>query len=178
MTGTRVRGGLPSLISLLLRPAPRFPLALMLTRAVRRIVRERPDLIDRLGPTATVPVAVIPTDLPFCFRVLLCGERARVDVVDADEAATAAARIRGPLLVLLGLMDGTYDGDAVFFSRDIVIEGDTEHVLALRNTLEEASLTPAEFVGLTGTTAAYANSGANRLLAVARRILDAPQPSS
>ncbi len=140
MTGTSERGQLPDLVSLLIRPLPRLPLAALLTQAVRRTVRNRPDLIERLGATARVPIAVMPSDLPFAFRVILNDDRARVDIVNADDLDDTAARISGPLLVLLGLLDGTYDGDAVFFSRDLTIEGDTEHVLALRNTLEEAEI--------------------------------------
>ena len=58
-------------------------------------------------------------------------------------AAAYDARIAAPLIVLLGMIDGTYDGDALFFSRDLVIEGDTEAVLALRNAIENAELAPS-----------------------------------
>lgn len=171
------RGALPGLVSLLLRPAPRAPLAMLLTRAVRRILSERPELIDRLGDTAHADIAVVPSDLPFGFLIRLTGQAASVEVVDAERADQAVARIRGPLLLLLGLLDGTYDGDALFFSRDLVIEGDTEHVLALRNTLEEACLTPAEFIGLSGSAARMVDQGAARALSLARRILQAPPAS-
>ncbi|NIA71282.1 hypothetical protein HBA54_22025 [Pelagibius litoralis] len=169
-------GELPNLIKTLLRPAPRLPLAVLLTRAVRRIASRRGDLIERLGPTARVPVAIMPSDLPFSFRVNLDGASARVEVVTVEEAETAAARIRAPLLILLGLLDGTYDGDALFFSRDLVIEGDTEHVLALRNTLEQADLTPAEFAGLHGPAADLVNRATAELLSGARRLVHAPAP--
>lgn len=171
------RGALPGLVSLLLRPAPRAPLAMLLTRAVRRILSERPELIDRLGDTAHADIAVVPSDLPFGFLIRLRGQAASVEVIDPCEADHAAARIHGPLLLLLGLLDGTYDGDALFFSRDLTIEGDTEHVLAMRNTLEEACLTPAEFVGLGGAAARMLDNGAGRALALARRILQAPPAS-
>ncbi|WP_162901522.1 SCP2 sterol-binding domain-containing protein [Breoghania sp. L-A4] len=172
------RGELPRLVSLLARPLPRAPLALLLTRATRRLLHQRPDLTGRLGATARVTIGIIPTDLPFAFAVLLDGDRARVDVVDRHGLDEAAARISGPLLLLLGLLDGTYDGDALFFSRDLVIEGATEHVLALRNTLEEAALTPADFAGLTGQTAGLVNRGAVHAFAAARRVLRAPLPSA
>ena len=45
-------------------------------------------------------------------------------------------RIAGPLVGLLGLIDGSYDGDALFFSRDLTIEGDVEAVVALRNAID------------------------------------------
>ena len=50
------------------------------------------------------------------------------------------ARISGPLLALVGMADGSYDGDALFFSRIIVVEGDIEAVLALRNAVDDAGV--------------------------------------
>jgi predicted lipid carrier protein YhbT len=40
----------------------------------------------------------------------------------------------------MGLIDGSYDGDALFFSRDLVVEGDVEAVLALRNAIDDAGV--------------------------------------
>jgi predicted lipid carrier protein YhbT len=50
------------------------------------------------------------------------------------------ATIRGPLLALLGLLDGNFDGDALFFSRDITVDGDIGAVLALRNAVDDAQI--------------------------------------
>lgn len=44
------------------------------------------------------------------------------------------------MLGLIGLIDGSYDGDALFFSRDLVVEGDVEAVLALRNAIDDAGV--------------------------------------
>ena len=52
----------------------------------------------------------------------------------------ADARIAGPLAALIGLVHGAYDGDALFFSRDLVIEGDTAAALAMRNAVDDAEL--------------------------------------
>jgi len=49
-------------------------------------------------------------------------------------------RISGPLSAFLGMMHGAYDGDALFFSRDLTVEGDTEAALALRNAIDDAEL--------------------------------------
>lgn len=40
----------------------------------------------------------------------------------------------------MGLIDGSYDGDALFFSRDLVVEGDIEAVIALRNAIDDAGV--------------------------------------
>ena len=47
------------------------------------------------------------------------------------------ARIAGDLAALLGMVHGAFDGDALFFSRDLTVSGDTEAVVALRNALDD-----------------------------------------
>ena len=65
------------------------------------------------------------------------------------------ARISGPLAALIGLVHGAFDGDALFFSRDLVISGDTGAALALRNAVDDAELDLAEeFSAMTGPLAA------------------------
>ena len=52
-------------------------------------------------------------------------------------------------------MHGAFDGDALFFSRDLVIEGDTAAVLALRNAIDDAELDlSAEAQAMSGPFAA------------------------
>jgi predicted lipid carrier protein YhbT len=36
------------------------------------------------------------------------------------------------------LLEGKLDGDALFFSRDLVVDGDTEAVVMLRNIIDGA----------------------------------------
>jgi predicted lipid carrier protein YhbT len=171
------RGALPAVVTRLLAPLPRFPLAFALTRAVRDLARRRPELFERLEAFADREIAVIPSDLPFAFVIEPRVTDARVRVVDHDEAERAAARIRATLLVLLGLLDGTYDGDALFFSRDLVVEGETGAIVALRNTLEDAELTPAELAGLRGVLGRLLDRAAEDGLALARRVCHAPKAS-
>ena len=47
------------------------------------------------------------------------------------------ARIAGTFLDLFDLIDGSLDGDALFFSRKLRVTGDTEAVVALRNALDD-----------------------------------------
>ena len=53
---------------------------------------------------------------------------------------TPTATIRGPLLTLIQLLEGKLDGDALFFSRELVIEGDTTAVVTLRNAIDGAGI--------------------------------------
>ena len=47
------------------------------------------------------------------------------------------AGIAGTFFNLLDMIDGSLDGDALFFSRDLRVSGDTEAVVALRNALDD-----------------------------------------
>jgi len=159
---------LPPLVSTLIAPLPRVPLETFLSVFTRRLVTRRPDLLRRLGAVVHVPIAIVPEDLPHAFLLSLDAFDSKVTICGKSEIGDAQAVIRAPLLVLLGLLDGTYDGDAMFFSRDLRIEGKTEYVLALRNTLEEADLTPGEFLGLGDPAAGWINGIGSRVLAQAR----------
>jgi len=168
MKDARSELSLPPLVSKFVAPLPRFPAETLLSLLVRRLVARRPDLLRRLGAVVQVPIAIIPDDLPHAFLLSLKEGDSRVSICAKEDVGTAQAIVRAPLLVLLGLMDGTYDGDAMFFSRDLRIEGKTEYVLALRNTLEEADLTPGEFLGLTEPSSRWVNTISARLLEQAR----------
>ncbi len=64
------------------------------------------------------------------------------------------------------MLHGRYDGDALFFSRDLMIEGDTEVVLALRNALDDAELDlGAELAAMAGPL----KGAVRRALALAER---------
>ncbi len=47
------------------------------------------------------------------------------------------ARIAGSFLTLFDMVDGRLDGDSLFFTRDLKVEGDTEAVVCLRNALDD-----------------------------------------
>ena len=51
-----------------------------------------------------------------------------------------ARRHRAWFLGLIALLEGRIDGDALFFSRELSIEGDTEAVVALRNAVDSAEV--------------------------------------
>lgn len=136
-----------------LRVLPLAPLSLALTRFSRRVARQHPGLFRRLGDHDHTPFVIDPTDLPFviCLNPNRGDPRVRV-TRDAGEGET---RIAGPLAALLGLVHGAFDGDALFFSRDLVIEGDTEAALALRNAIDDAELDlSAELAAASGPFAA------------------------
>ncbi len=154
---------------------PLRPLELALRPLIRNAMAARPHFIDRLGAHAGCVFAIDPVDCPFAFLITFRYRKPLLCLVPDASTARHDARIAAPLIVLLGMLDGTYDGDALFFSRDLVIEGDIEAVLALRNAIEDAELDPATVVGFPDSLKPPFNRSFNTALGMLRGALDSPE---
>ncbi|MDH6233735.1 putative lipid carrier protein YhbT [Mesorhizobium soli] len=167
-----VDGELPVLFRRLFPSFIGLPLGPMLTLSLRSLARRRPQLFDRLGEHRRASYRIDPSDLAFSFIVVPDGQMSLVRVVSRDDSAAADVAIKGPILMLLGLLDGTLDGDALFFHRVISVGGRTEAVVALRNTIEDAELRPSDLLGLHGTLARLTDAGVLHGLSAVRRLTD------
>ena len=130
---------LPPLLARLVRPLPLTPLQMPLSMVLRSVVTRHPYIFERLGEHAAKRFGLEPSDLPLSFVLVPHPQTPSLTVVRRLPRGLPI-RIAGPLLALLGLVDGSYDGDALFFSRDLVVEGDVEAVLALRNAIDDAGI--------------------------------------
>ena len=117
---------------------PLLPLQFVLSGFLHRIWRRNPAIFDRLGVHAAARFGIKPTDLPLAF-VVEAAPPPRLSVV-RDLPRDLDARISSSLVNLLALLEGRVDGDALMFSRQLVVEGDVEAVLALRNAIDDAQL--------------------------------------
>lgn len=162
---------LPPLAALL---AGGVPLALVdhvLGRLTAGAARRHDSLFARLGDKTRAVFMIDPTDLPFAIMLRPDPSDLRVEALDRRRAPGWDARIAGPLAALLGLVHGAYDGDALFFSRDLVVEGDTEAVLALRNAIDDAEIDLSEeMLALAGPLRRLAEPPFRRLLPLAERL--------
>jgi len=141
-----------------------LPISLVLGAALRRVARRNPEVFERLGAFQGAAFLIAPDDLPIAFRLEPDAGRGRVTVVGRRDATPVVARIRGPLTELLALFDGSQDADAAFFARTIVVEGDTEAILALHNTLEAAELSLADLLAAPAFARAPLDRGLSALL--------------
>ena len=123
-------------LGLLPPPAIEWPLR----RMTMSVIRRHASLFQRLGRHAASSYLIDPVDLPIAFWLRPRGVPPGIEALSKPVRRPWDARIAGPLAALLGMVHGTLDGDALFFSRDLVIEGDTEAVLALRNALDDAEI--------------------------------------
>jgi predicted lipid carrier protein YhbT len=102
-----------------------------------QVARSQPDVFVRLGPHAQKSFAIDPTDLPFLLVLKPRPEAPSLSAWRRADAPYCHTRIAGSFLDLFELIDGSLDGDALFFSRKLHVTGDTEAAVALRNALDD-----------------------------------------
>ena len=130
------------------QPIDHLPLPLV-QRGVQlvfnQMLRQHPNLFDRLGIHATKSFRFTPADLNLSFLIVPARRSITVSRKSAHMRADASAG--GPLLTLLALLEGRIDGDAMFFARSLSIAGDMEAMLALRNALDDSGFDLARDLG-------------------------------
>ena len=104
--------------------------------AYQRILARHPALFERLEEYRTRSFGFVPTDLPVVFVAV--PDKRRIEVRRKPLRDAVDVRVEAPFGALLRLLQGHEDGDALFFARDIRVEGDMEALLALRNSLDDA----------------------------------------
>ncbi|MCP8937406.1 SCP2 sterol-binding domain-containing protein [Alsobacter sp. SYSU M60028] len=140
---------IPAAIRLALVPAPLFLVEAGARKAFEVVLARHPSLVDRLGAYAERTFGFASSDLPFAFVVT--PRPATIRVVRSIEPGMADACAEGPIVRLLALLEGRVDGDALFFARDIVVSGDMEAMLALRNALDDCEVDlPTDLAGIAG----------------------------
>ena len=164
------------LAGLAMRPMPPLLLQPILSFAMEAIQRRHPSVFERLAELGDPLFLIDPVDLPLVFSLRPHVERPSLTALADAGAVKATATIRGPLLSLIDLLEGRIDGDALFFSRDLIIEGETEAAVALRNAVDDAEIdVVADVLSLLGPLAGPARlmaRGAAALLARATEDLE------
>lgn len=123
------------LAGMALKPLPVAPLNMLLQHITARLAKNHPAILERLKPLAGKEFLICPADLPHDIRMNIGDGQISCHIED-DFMGDADVTIRGSLLSLTRMLDGEIDGDALFFSRSITVEGDTEALLTLRNAMD------------------------------------------
>lgn len=139
---------MPRVLALAARPLPLAPVTHVLTTLARQLMQRHPGLQRRLGEHAARRFLLDLTDLPFLLLLEPGTASPRVTAVSRRRPPPHDTRIAGLTSAFLGMVHGSLDGDALFFARDLVIEGDTAAGLALRNAIDDAELDLAAELGL------------------------------
>ena len=156
------------------RPLPPAVIEAVLRLALRQVQARHPDVFDRLQPLAETAFLIDAVDVPFKVVLRPGAQPPDLEVLRGDAPTPAATVvISGALATLVDLLEGRADGDALFFSRDITIEGDTEAALTLRNALDGADIEVFEILlSALGPLAGPARRLAQPGRALARRLHD------
>jgi O2-independent ubiquinone biosynthesis accessory factor UbiT len=124
---------------LIAQPLPPTLMQPILDAAFRAMMGRHEGLFERLSHLDNPTFLIDPIDLPLVFILDANAESPKLAVMRENKGEISAT-IRGPLLMLIKLLEGKVDGDALFFARGLVVEGDTEAVVALRNAVDDAEI--------------------------------------
>ena len=136
----------PALLAgLAVRPLPPAALQPLLTLAMAAVTRRHGAVFARLDGLGDCVFLIDPVDLPLDFLLRPAADPPSLTAVRSGASGGASggaptATIRGSLLSLIDLLEGRVDGDALFFSRELAVEGDTEAILTLRNAIDGAGI--------------------------------------
>lgn len=119
---------------------PIGPFDRMLARLMRLLMRRHPGVFKRMRDYSGRSLLIVPDEIGFDFFLKFEGEKSSLTASRRSATPATDAVIRGALPGLIGLLEGREDGDALFFSRALTIEGDTALVLALRNAVDGAAI--------------------------------------
>ena len=127
-------------------PLRLFVLQPLLRHIVTTVARKHPDLFERLGDSQKKRFLIDPRGLPLVLLLEPDGNAPRLQAFNRHRLPPSDVRIAGSFPTLLRMIDGQTDSDALFFSRELTISGDTEASVALRNALDDLDTTLAEDV--------------------------------
>lgn len=130
---------LPAMTKAFLRFTPAALIATSMSAAMNQILRSE----LRSGAFAFLQgrwVRVQVTDLDFNFYVSVTGDDARPRLQVSIDEQPAAVTMRGEMSALLLLIANKVDPDTLFFRRKLLIVGDTELGLQIKNLLDTIEL--------------------------------------
>lgn len=136
----------PTLLAgLLTRNLPLKLVDIALQKFTYEIIHNHPGIMERLLLLGGKSFLICPTDLPHKIRLNFNGKDIKIFVEKSGDKADV--RISGSLRSLIAMLDGSEDGDALFFSRKIFVEGDTEALVTLRNAIDSVDIKLEEEIG-------------------------------
>ena len=128
---------LPAVMGRLMAPLPLCPLQFILSRMVRGIADRRPELFARLGHHIHSSYVIDVDELPFVLLLRPNPGKPELAAHRRSESIRSDVTISGPFMDLFEVLDGRGDSDAMFFSGNIKISGNTEAAVCLRYALDD-----------------------------------------
>lgn len=127
---------------------PTWPPSMVMAQALNRLWWPLVDGATQRELSGRV-VELVVDDLGLTFR-LVAGERG---LMPASAGQPVTLRLKADALVYWRLVQGQDDPDTLFFDRRMVMEGDTEYGLLLKNTLDAVG--PPRWPGAAASEASH-----------------------
>lgn len=127
-------------VSLALATLPQPVVGALVRRLTRTLPRKQPTLARRLSELDGKRLLIVPDELTYAFLISFPSGEVRIELVDPAEAPETEAQMRGPLRLFYDLVRGGRDGDALFFSRELSVNGDMAVAVTLRNAMDGAGV--------------------------------------
>jgi predicted lipid carrier protein YhbT len=102
--------------------------------------RNHPNLFAMLAECRKTRILVELTDPPRRFLLQYGGGAPTLRIADDATDVTADAELKGGLEAMMALLEARVDGDALFFTRELTVSGDTAAVVTLRNILDRETI--------------------------------------
>lgn len=123
------------ILGVIFKKIPLTVLQPFLSKSIINMQNKHPRIFDRLSDEE-LDFIIDATDLPFVFYLKPSKKSPILKAIKRSEKPYSSAIIKGTLTNLLKLFEGKVDGDAMFFSKELVIEGSTAATVALRNAID------------------------------------------
>lgn len=126
------------LLGILAKPIARGPiLQNAINRLTKLFIQKHPKVITKMAEYTPARLVLIPSDMPFCFFVEFTKDNMQINIIDQNAFdGKNLTCITASLELFIKMLEGNLDGDALFFSRQLTVAGDTTIIVALRNILE------------------------------------------
>jgi len=117
---------------------------LILNSVANKIYRNHPSMAERLQPIINSSFFVKITNLPFNVFFTIEEKGVAVKALHNSEQPTADLTISSDLTSLVNIFEGDEDGDKLFFSRKLQINGNSEALVTLRNAIDSQDINIVE----------------------------------
>lgn len=139
-----IHTGLSASLLLGLLTKPVFPKPLVqvaINQLTKKFQQMHGGVISRMNEFAPARIILNPVDMPFVFFVEFQKDNFSILLLDEDSyVGEDITTISATFAFFLNMLEGDKDGDALFFSRQLTLTGDTTVIVALRNILEAESI--------------------------------------
>ncbi len=133
-------------IARLAPPLPLFLLQPLLNHIVTKVAARHPELFARLGTSCNKRYKIESSSMPFFLLLRPNPANPRLTAYNRGAAVDHDVYISGTFATLLRMIDNQVDSDALFFNRELIITGDAEASVALRNALDNLDASLADDV--------------------------------